>query len=317
MEDAIVIGGGPAGLAAATWLGRYRRRVLVVDGGEPRNRWVEASHGYLGADPVSPAQLAQRARRDLGAYPTVRLRSGRAEAATNGGRGTGFTVTVDGERLAARRLVLATGVTDTFPDVDGFFTHYGADVFHCPACDGYVAENRNVVAFGWSAHVAGFALELLDWAASVTVVTNGEPFEGGDVDRAALARHGVVVVEDKAGELLGDRGRLEAVRLRSGQTLPCEVAFFSIAHHPVRGLAEQLGCELNEDGHVEVDEHGQTSVAGVYAAGDLTPGLQLVQVAAAKGAIAGTGCALSLRGAPPAPATPEPGPDVARELDRC
>lgn len=313
MYDAIVIGGGPAGLAATTWLARYRRRVLLVDAGEPRNRWVDESHGYLGFDPVDPPTLRERALHDLAAYSTVEMAEGKASSAASVPRG-GFAVEVDGRCHLGSRVVLATGVADAFPDVDGFFTHYGADVFHCPSCDGYQARDRPVVAFGWSAEVAGFALELLDWAASVTVVTNGQPFEADGPERAALARHGVDVVEDVADALLGGRGELHAVRLRSEGLLDCRVAFFSIAHHPVTNLAEQLGCALDDEGHVPVDGHGQTSVPGVFAAGDLTPGMHLVQVAAAEGAVAGTGCALSLRGEVGAPESPPPGPDVEREL---
>lgn len=310
MDDAIVIGGGPAGLAAATWLGRYRRRVLLVDGGEPRNRWVDEVHGYLGFDPAEPSVLRERARRDLATYPTVDHLHGKATRVSAEPDKT-FTAVVDGEARRSQRLVLATGVIDAFPDVEGFFEHYGADVFHCPSCDGYQAQDRPVVALGWSAAVAGFALELLDWAASVTIVTNGQTFEGGHSERAALARHGIPVVEDEAAALLGDRGDLRALRLRSGELLECRIAFFSIAHHPATDLADQLSCAVDDGGYVTVDGHGQTSVPGVYAAGDLTPGFHLVQVAAAKGAIAGTGCALSLRGEPGASA---PGPDVEREL---
>lgn len=312
MDDTIVIGGGAAGLAAASWLGRYRRKVLLVDGGEPRNRWVDEAHGYLGFDPVSPSTLLERARHDLEAYDTVRLRHGKATAAEVDGEG--FAIEVDGEPCSTRRVVLATGVADAFPDVEGFFAHYGADVFHCPTCDGYQARDKPAVAFGWSAEVAGFALDLLDWASSLTVVTNGQRFEGDAPERDALARHDIDIVEDDAVELLGPRGALEGVRLRSGAHLDCQVAFFSIAHKPVTGLAEQLGCALDEEGYVTVDDCARTSVAGVYAAGDLTPGMQLLQVAAAKGAVAGTHCALSLRGEQPPTAAPTPGPDADEEL---
>lgn len=312
MYDAIVVGGGPAGLSAAIWLGRYRRRTLVLDAGEPRNRWVEEVHGYLGAEAVSPEELRGRGRADLAAYADVDVRHGRAGGVEP--VDDGFRVTTGETVWEARRLVLATGVADAFPEVAEFFTHYGADVFHCPTCDGFEAEGRRVVAFGWSAAVAGFALELLDWAADVTVVTNGQTFEGGAVHERALARHDIEVVEDEAAELLGPRGGLEGVRLRTGRRLACELAFFSIGHQPATGLACHLGCELDGDGYVAVDERGETSVSGVYAAGDVIPGLQLVQVAASEGTVAGTHCALSLRNEPAAPDGAPHGPDVTEEL---
>lgn len=294
VHDAVVVGGGPAGLAAATWLARYRARVVVVDAGEHRNRWADRAHGYLGADPVSPTDLLHAARRGLTAYEEVELCTGRAVAARRESDGT-FTLTLeDDSAVAARRLVLATGVRDVFPEVRNFFDHYGRSVFHCPTCDGYEARDRPVVAFGWSEHVVGFALTLLGWASSVTVVTDGRPFEGDTWHRERLATQGVPVLEDDAVELVGPAGDLQGVRLRSGEVLPCGAAFFSIAHEPQSDLDLQLGCRRTDDGCTEVDEEGATSVPGVYAAGDLTPGLQLIQVAAAKGAVAGVACARSL-----------------------
>lgn len=295
MHDAVVVGGGPAGSSAALWLARYRRSVLVVDSGEHRNRWVEQAHGYLGSDPMDPSHFLDIAHEELGRYPEVELRSGRADAARREDDGT-FTVEIDGELLSTKRVVLATGVRDVFPEVDHFFEHYGASVFHCPTCDGYEARGRAVVAFGWSEQVVGFALTLLGWAGSVTVVTDGRRFEGDDRHREQLAAQGVRLLEDDALELLGSRGDLRGVRMRSGDVLPCRLAFFTIAHEPASDLDLQLGCAREGDGCTVVDEHGATTVPGVYAAGDMTPGLQLVQVAAAKGTVAGVACAQSLRG---------------------
>lgn len=311
--DAVVIGGGPAGLSAATWLGRYRRRTLLVDSGSYRNEAVIASHGYLGSDGMNPADLRARAQADLAAYKTVDWRSG-AVTAISGERGA-FTVDVDGESIGALRIVMATGVSDEFPDIENFFEHYGASAFHCPTCDGYEAKAKNVVALGWSAPAAGFALQLLDWATSVTLITDARRFEGDDAAREALARHSIELIEDEAVCLEGRRGQLEGVTLRNGRRIECDVFFFSIAHHPHVSLARQLGCALSDEGHVDVDETCETSIPGVYAAGDLTPGIQLVQVAAAKGTIAGVSAAMSLRGEAGAPGSPEPAPNPAEELE--
>ena len=297
LHDAIVVGGGPAGLSAATWLARYRWEVLVLDNGAYRNRWVDQSHGYLGADPLPPASLLESARAQLGDYPGTEVRDARAQSARREDDGT-FTLELEGERdpLRARRLVLATGVTDRFPEVKGFFDHYGASVFHCPTCDGYEASDAQVAVLGWSAEIAEFAATLTGWASTVTVVTDGHPFEGDEQARRRLAEVGVEVLEDDATELVGERSSLEGVRLASGQLLECQLGFFSIAHLPNTGLAEELGCELTGEGCVEVDHEAATTVAGVFAAGDVTPGLQLIQVAAAKGTTAGVACARSLRG---------------------
>ncbi|HET7488124.1 MAG TPA: NAD(P)/FAD-dependent oxidoreductase [Acidimicrobiales bacterium] len=294
--DAVVVGGGPAGLAAATWIARYRRPVLLLDGRDPRNRWVEHAHGYLGDDPVNPLELAERGRAQLLRYEEAEVCEGRATAARRRDDGLFELDLSGGGGLLARRLVLATGVRDRFPEVGRFFEHYGADVFHCPTCDGYEARDARVVVFGWNEDVTGFALTLLGWARDVLIVTDGRPFEGDQECRRRLDEAGVRVVEDEAVALMGTRGALEGVRLRHAGAVACELAFFSIAHVPRTALAEQLGCGLTDHGCIAVDEEAATSVPGVYAAGDVTPGLQLVQVAAAKGAIAGVACARSLRG---------------------
>jgi len=297
-RDVVVVGGGPAGLAAGLWLARYRKSVTVLDSGEYRNRWVEESHGYLGRDHANPMELLAAGRKDLLAYPTATLEQWRALKAQPDGNG--FQVITDAETLWARRLVIATGVIDAFPDIGGFMEHYGTNAFHCPSCDGYESKDCQVVAYGWSEALAGFALTLLGWARSVTIVTDGRQFEGEQRHREALGAHGVAVVEDVATHLEGKRGDLRAVRLRSGDRLPCERFFFSVEHRPGSDLPEQLGCERNDEECLVVDADALTSVPGVYAAGDVTPGFQLVQVAAAKGTNAGIACAQSLA------QTPEP-----------
>jgi thioredoxin reductase len=222
-----------------------------------------------------------------------------------------FTVTLDGgEELHARRLVLATGVRDELPDIPGFLDHYGASAFHCPTCDGYEARECEVLVVGWSGVVGGFAFNLLDWARKVTIVTDGRSFEGGEEQLAALHAEGVELIEDEVVELIGERGALEGARLAGGRTIPCQLVFFSIAHVPASDLADQLGCDRSEESRcVIVDKEHQTSVEGVYAAGDMTPGMQLVQIAAAEGTTAGVACAQSIRGEAAAPGAPEPGPD--------
>ncbi len=295
--DAAVIGGGPAGLSAASWLGRYRRSVVVIDSEEYRNASVEVSHGYLGSDPVPPSDLRKRGREEVSRYPTVRFENLKVDRVA--GVRDRFLLTAGDRILRARRIVLATGVKDEYPEVEGFFEHYGASVFHCISCDGYEAKDCDVVVFGWGDQVTGFSLNLLTWAASVTVVTEGRDLEADQGDRELLGARGVTVVEDDGVELTGERGRLEGVRLAGGSTVACQLAFFSIAHRPNNRLATELGCTLTEEGAVAVDGDGVTSVPGVYAAGDLTPGVQLISNAVAKGAAAGITCAHSLLGDKP------------------
>ncbi|MCA1712885.1 MAG: NAD(P)/FAD-dependent oxidoreductase [Actinobacteria bacterium] len=305
--DAVVVGGGPAGLAAALWLGRYRRSVVVVDSQEYRSGMVDRSHGYLGRDPQTPTELLERGREELLAYPTASVVHGSVTSVT--ASGPLFSVESSNGSWLAHRVVLANGVRDVVPEVRGFDEHYGASVVHCPACDGYEARDRDVVAIGWDVHLVGFATTLLNWARSVTVVTDGHRFEGDETCRSAMGDNGIELVEEDVVEFVGPRGGLECVKLRSGRSLPTSLVFFSLAHVPQVGLAESLGCDLDDEGYVVVDPEGQTTVPGVYAAGDLTPGLQLVQVAAASGAVAGVGAAQSFFGSETAPTSPDPAPD--------
>jgi thioredoxin reductase len=309
----VVIGGGPAGLSAATWAARYRRSVLVVDSGEYRNRWVDSSHGFLGSDPADPMALLERARADLARYPEIAFARGTATAARRDDDGH-FVVTVDGDDHVGLRLVLAMGVVDEFPEVDGFFEHYGSTVFHCASCDGYETQGRSVVILGWGPHVVSFAVGLLDWADDLTVVTEGHPLETDDQRRGLLGRHGIRLCEDDAVELLGPRGDLQGVRLAGGEVLDADLVFFSIAHRPRLELAEQLGCEVDGDHCLQVDRDGRTSVAGCFAAGDITPGFQLASVAAGKGTVAGVAAAISLQGEPGAPTSPAPAPNPEAEI---
>jgi len=311
--DAVVVGGGPSGLAAAAWLARFRRRVLVVDSGEHRADKVERSHGYLGRDPQTPRELLARGREELLAYPTASLVADAAETARQRPDGR-FAVTLRAAGLVvAHKLVLACGVIDAKPGVPGLEEHYGASIFHCPACDGYEAGDRDVVALGWSEDLSGFATMLLGWARSVTIVTAGERFRGDEACRELLGRHGVEVLEERVVELVGRRGDLRAARLASGRVLPCSLAFFSVAHQPRVELARQLGCRIDDDGYVEINDCGMTSVEGVYAAGDLVPGLQLTSIAVAKGVVAGVGCAQAFLGRPTAVLAPDAAPDLPAE----
>jgi thioredoxin reductase len=299
-------------MAAALWLGRYRRKTLLLDAGNQRNLAAKQSHGYLGSDGVSPRRLIDDALADLKRYDTVEHRKETADGVR--ADGNSFIVTVGSAEHRTQRIVLATGVNDTFPNLPGFEELYGTSIFHCPCCDGFEACDQDVLVIGWGEHVAGYALDLLDWGARVTVVTGGRSFQGDDVHALALARHDVDVIQEAVTEMKVFDGQMTGAVVASGRTLPATMAFFSIAHQPRTDLATALGCSIDDDGYITVDTHGQTNIEGVYAAGDVTPGEQLVQVAAAKGAIAGIACAMSLRGGASATGAPEPGPDPRSEI---
>src|SRR4051812_23567786 len=251
VHDCVVIGGGPAGLAAATWLARYRRDVVIVDSRDYRAKHVERSHGYLARDPQQPVEFLQTAREQLLAYRTVSYVTSTADAVERDEDGTFLLHLADGTEVAALRVVLATGVVDACPELEGFADHYGASAFHCPACDGHEAEGRDVVAYGWDERLVGFAASLLNWARSGTVLTSGHRFDGDDARPRVLNHHDIDVVETRALRLLGARGQLEGVELADGRVIPASLFFFSVAHEPRTELARALGCRLDDDGYVQ------------------------------------------------------------------
>lgn len=310
--DVVVCGGGPAGLAAALWLGRYRRKTLVVDAGQQRNLHAAASHGYLTFDACSPEEFLTRARSDIESYPEIHSMEGTVE--TIAGKDGRFIVRTSTRTVRCSRIVIATGVEDARPVIPGFDRLYGKHIFHCSCCDGYETRDLDVLAIGWGEHSAGYALDLLEWGARVTLVTNGNTFEGDEPQRAALKRHDIDLIEDEVVELVADDDKMTEAVLASGRRIPAQRAFFSIAHAPRSELAASLGCDIDELGYVTVGEHGDTTIEHVYAAGDITPGEQLVAVASAEGVIAGIACAMSLRGTKTAPGAPDPGPDPETEL---
>ena len=282
--DVLVVGGGPAGLAAALWLGRHRFTTVVADRGEPRNRWVDTSFGYLGFDNQPPTALLDAGREDLSRYPSVTLIpvGVRAIHRDDGG----FEVELDDRRLRSSAVVFATGVTDVVPPLPGLRERYGTDVFVCPLCDGYEIRNKEVVVLGAGGSAGEFAEELVHWASKVTVVPLG------DERPRDAAPEGVEFVTTPAAELVGSPEL--GVVLSDGSTVSCGAVFLRSECRAVTDLAAHLGCALDDEGLLVVDDDGCTSVPDVYAAGDCTPGPQIVQIAAAEGTRAGLRCAQEL-----------------------
>ncbi|MDP1875243.1 NAD(P)/FAD-dependent oxidoreductase [Phenylobacterium sp.] len=292
--DVIILGGGFAGMSAALQLARARRPILVVDAGLPRNRFAAASHGFLGQDGAAPAAIMREALRQLSAYPSVDFIHGRATSAT--GELDRFEVALEGEEVhAARRLVLATGVADTLPDIPGLTERWGQSVMHCPYCHGYEVRDRRIGVLANHPLSSHQALMLPDWGPTTFFTQGMIPL---DAELAAkLAARGVGVETTPVVEVLGDHPAIAGVRLADGRTVALEAIFTAPKTAPASPLAEQLGCAF-DDGmtgpHVKLEAGQLTTVPGVYSAGDAASPMHHATLASAAGVMAGIGAHQSL-----------------------
>lgn len=291
--DAVVVGGGPAGLSAALVLGRCRRTVLLCDSGSYRNDASHALHGYLTRDGTPPSELRAEARRELELYGTVTVRDvAVVDAAPTAGR-VAFTVTLDdGSVASCRRLLLATGVRDRLPDVDGLADLYGRGVWHCPYCDGWEQRDRPLAAYGPGKRGVALALELTLWTDDVVLCTDGASLPRDALDR--LERNGVGCRTEPVARLRGGPEGLVAIEFDHGTPLARSGLFFVTDEVPGSPLPERLGCTLNEEGSVATTENEATDIPGLYVAGDASKAAQMVIVAAAEGAQAAAGMNTSL-----------------------
>ncbi|MEO8430936.1 MAG: NAD(P)/FAD-dependent oxidoreductase [Acidobacteriota bacterium] len=282
--DAIIVGGGPAGLSAALLLGRCGRRVLVCDVGKPRNAASHAMHGFLTRDGIPPAEFLRIAREDLKPYGVeIVLREVSDAQATE----SGFTVSLgDGRRLSCRMLLLASGVVDRLPEFDGVRELYGSSVFHCPYCDAFERRGQSLAAYGPGRAAVGLALSLRTWSDDVVLCTGGRGrLTAADLQR--LERNGVRIRRERIERLESDDGALRRIVFEKGDPLDRQALFFNTGQHQRSPLAERLGCAFNRRGAIRTNRLAWTRIPGLYAAGDASEDVQLVVVAAAEGAKAG------------------------------
>lgn len=284
MYDVIIVGAGPAGLNAALILGRCRRRVLLCDSDEPRNHASRELHGFLTRDKSDPADIRRLGREQLGEYPSVELRDVKVEAASC--EREGFQVTLaDGGVHRSRKILIATGVRDELPAIEGAEALYGIGVFHCPYCDGWERRDKRLAVYGGGSAGYGLALELRGWSADVMLFTDGP--HGLSAEQAErLARNGIVVREEKIARFEGDAEGLHGVRFVAGGSVERDALFFCGRPRQASPLAFHLGCKPTEKGSVDTGHYETTRVPGVFVAGDASRNVQLAVVAAAEGAMA-------------------------------
>jgi thioredoxin reductase len=292
LYDVVIIGGGPAGLSTAILLGRARRKVVVVDSGEPRNQRARLVNGYLGLSDASPAALRAKGElqaREFGVQfiDGVVIAAGCPTDRESDTVPTIFQVKLqDGTELLARKLVFATGIRDQVPKIAGFAECYGISVHHCPYCDGWEHRDGRLVAFSESSDSAvSLAKTLLCWSSQVTVVTHGSSVS--ESKNVVLDELGIGVCELPLTGLEHEAGQLRALMFPSGQRLEADAIFFAAEASPCCEIPMQLGCRTKEENRIETTDRQGTSVPGVFLAGDADGDVQFAIVAAAEGATAG------------------------------
>ncbi|MDM7832332.1 NAD(P)/FAD-dependent oxidoreductase [Cellulomonas edaphi] len=284
--DVVVVGGGSAGLSAALMLVRARRRVVVLDGAAPRNRFAPHMHAVLGHDGLPPTELLAKGRAEIESYGGVVVR-----ADVRGARRTdeGFVVDTSAGRVVGRRVLVATGLRDELPDIPGLAEQWGRGVVSCPYCDGYEVRDRRIGVLAAGPGSAARAQLIRQWSSSVVLLTHGT--DAADVDeRAGLEARGIQVVDAPVVRVLTADGRLVGAELADGTVVDLDVVFAMPRPVPNDEVLRQLGAQRTESAHgafVAVDEQGLTAVPGMWAAGNVVAPRANVPVAMGAGAGAG------------------------------
>ncbi|GCB51620.1 thioredoxin reductase [Streptomyces sp. NL15-2K] len=286
--EVVVVGGGTAGLSAALVLGRARRRTLVVDAGEPRNAPAAHMHGYLSRDGMPPADFLAVGREEIARYGVELVR----DRAVDVGKEEDFAVVLaSGRTVRARRLVIATGLKDELPKVEGLAERFGRDVLHCPYCHGWEVRDQAFGVLATTPMSVHQALIVTQWSKDVTFFLHEvAERELSDEDLRRLAAAGVDVVPGEVSGLVVDDDRLTGVRLADGTTHDREVLFVAPRAVPRTDLLARLGAEMNETpfgSYPVIDERGQTTVPGLWAAGNASGFAEQVVNAASRGYRAG------------------------------
>jgi thioredoxin reductase len=289
--DVIIVGGGPAGLSAAVVLGRCCRRVLVCDAGNPRNAKSRGVHGFLSREGILPGELLKVAREQAAGYGVSMTEGVVASVCADSGA---FAVSLlDGKQFRARKVLLATGVVDRIPQIDGIEELYGKSVHHCPYCDGWEHKGQPIAVYGKGSGGVALALAMKTWSGDVVLCTDEARIRTQDKRR--LAGQNIEVCQKKIGRLEGKDGDLIRILFEDGTSIPRRALFFSTGNVQRSQIPIDLGCSLNQKGAVQTTRVCATNVPGIYVAGDASFDAQFVAVAAAEGAKAGMAINVALQ----------------------
>lgn len=285
--DVVIVGGSFAGLSAALSLGRSSRRVLVIDNGNPCNRNTPNAHNFLTNDGSRPCDITERAKLQITHYPTVTFLEGTVEDILP--TENRFEIITDkGEKFLSRKVLFATGVTDTIPHIEGFAECWGISILHCPYCHGYEVKNKKLGVIGNGDMGYELARTISHWTDNLTLYTNGtSTLSPEEVQR--LNSHNIIVVENEIEAIVHENGQVQQLRFKDTETDNVDAVFTQLPFMQKCPIPEKLGCELTEKGFIQVDKCLETTVHGIYAAGDcLTLFRSIANAVAAGNKVGGT-----------------------------
>jgi thioredoxin reductase len=282
--DVVIIGGGAAGLSAALVLSRARRKVLVIDAGNPRNAPAAHMHGYLSRDGFPPGDLLAAGRREVEGYGGE-IRSGTVADLVPDGSSRFWVMLADRERVSSRRLLATTGLRDELPDIPGLPARWARDVLHCPYCHGHEVRDRQLGVLGWTPGGPKYAQIVRQWTHDLVYFS--PPGALTNAERTELVARAIAVVEGTVETLVVQDDRLRGIQLADGRIIPREALFVPPRFAPNNHLLLGLGCDTDGQGWVTADPTGRTSVPGVWAAGNVVdPRAQVITAAGAGSAAA-------------------------------
>lgn len=284
--DAVIIGGSYAGLSAALALGRAMRNTLVIDHGKPCNRFTPHSHNFLTQDGETPAEIARKAKEQVQQYPTVHFLEDEVTAIAGENRNFELRTAQD-RTIHADKVLFATGVRDTMPSIKGFSDCWGISVIHCPYCHGYEYKfgATGIIANGPMAFE--YARMISNWTKKLTLFTHGTSTVDAE-HTSKLKAKDIEIIDKEITEILHENGKMKAVVFSDGSQHEIEALYNRPVFKQSTSLPCDIGCEMTEHGYISVDEFKQTSVPGIYAAGDNTTPMRSVSSAVAAGTIAAT-----------------------------
>ena len=285
--ECLIIGGGPAGLTAATYLGRFRRRTLLIDAGKSRAAWIPITHNLPGfTDGISGRDLLGRMQAQSDLYGALRLEGSIEHLTTNSGL---FRATLGDKQVTARRVLLATGGLDVEPEINGIrMAVQDGLIRYCPICDAFEAAGKKVALVAYGKCRVKEALLLRGYTADLTVLTLGQDMHITRDEHQMLANAGIEIVRDPITRFSRHDKQVAAWPTHANVPLLFDVLYSALGTRIRSQIALDLGADCDEDGALIVDRHQRTTVPGLFAAGDVVQGLSQVSIASAHAAIAAT-----------------------------